>query len=223
MDVLGEILPLALGISLSPFPAIGAVLALRTSDGRRSGVTFLAGFLAGLVVLVLGAELIGGALPVPSEGEGSGVVAAAISIVLGGLLVVVAGRKLVGRPGEDEVIEAPRWMSSVATMSSAKVFGLGLALAAANPKNLLLTIAAGVVVGAADLPGRAAVLTTIAFVGIGASAVLVPVVAALVAYERILEPLDRAHDWLLRNNTTVLAVVLLVLGGKLVGDGLTKL
>ena len=47
--------------------------------------------------------------------------------------------------------------------------------------------------------------------------------ASLVARERMLEPLERAHDWLLRNNATALAVVLLVLGGKLVGDGIAKL
>jgi hypothetical protein len=48
----------------------------------------------------------------------------------------------------------------------------------------------------------------------------VPVVAYLIVGARLDPTLDRTKAWLIDNNTAVMAVLLLVLGVSLLGDGL---
>jgi hypothetical protein len=50
--------------------------------------------------------------------------------------------------------------------------------------------------------------------------VVVPVIAYAVAKERMREPLAKAKAWLEENNSTVMAVLLLVIGVTLIGKGL---
>lgn len=57
-----------------------------------------------------------------------------------------------------------------------------------------------------------------AFVGIGAAVVAAPVVAYLACGARAEDELRRAREWLTINHATVVAVLLLVIGAKLVGD-----
>ena len=55
---------------------------------------------------------------------------------------------------------------------------------------------------------------------IAALTVAVPVVAYLIAGQRLDPTLDRTKAWLIDNNTAVMAVLLLVFGVSLLGDGL---
>jgi len=97
---------------------------------------------------------------------------------------------------------------------------LGFLLAAVNPKNLLLGIAAGVAIGGAGISvGQEAVAIAI-FTVIAASTVAVPVVAYLFAADKMRGPLDRLKAWLQQNNATVMAVLILVIGVVLIGKGI---
>ena len=46
--VIGEILPFAVGVGISPVPIIAVILMLGTPRGRVNGPMFLLGWLAGL-------------------------------------------------------------------------------------------------------------------------------------------------------------------------------
>jgi hypothetical protein len=50
--------------------------------------------------------------------------------------------------------------------------------------------------------------------------VAVPVVAYLVAADRLTRPLEALHGWLLKENATIMAVLLVVIGVSLVGKGI---
>lgn len=60
-----------------------------------------------------------------------------------------------------------------------------------------------------------AIYTVIAALSVG-----VPVVAYLLAAERMRAPLGMLRSWLVHNNATVMAVLLLVLGVVLLGKGI---
>jgi hypothetical protein len=64
------------------------------------------------------------------------------------------------------------------------------------------------------------VTTVILFTLVAAATVVIPVVGYLVAGDRLDGPLDTAKTWLMDNNSTVMAVLLLVFGAVLVGDAI---
>ena len=50
-----------------------------------------------------------------------------------------------------------------------------------------------------------------------------PVIAYLVASDRMAAPLERLRTWLVHNNATIMGVLLLVIGVVLIGKGLGNL
>ncbi len=98
-------------------------------------------------------------------------------------------------------------------MNAGKGFGLGFLLAAVNPKNLLMGAGAGVTIGSAGLHRSASIVVAIlVFTLIAAASVAIPVIAYLVASKRMAGPLESLRTWLVHNNATVMAVLLLVIG-----------
>ena len=55
---------------------------------------------------------------------------------------------------------------------------------------------------------------------LAAFTVAVPIVAYLVAADRMARPLEALRTWLVRENTTVMAVLLLVIGVVMIGKGI---
>jgi hypothetical protein len=55
---------------------------------------------------------------------------------------------------------------------------------------------------------------------IAAASVAIPVIAYLVASKRMSGPLESLRGWLVQNNATVMAVLLLVIGFVLIGKGI---
>jgi threonine/homoserine/homoserine lactone efflux protein len=216
-QVIGEILPLAVGIAISPIPIIAAILMLLSPRAKGTSIGFMIGWLAGIVVAIVLSSLLSSVIP-PETG-GRSPVAGVIKIILGVLLLVLAIKQWRTRPAKGDQASLPKWMSAIDSMSAVKALWLGFLLAAANPKNLLLAIAAGVVVGGAGLTvGQMAVVIMI-FVLLAASTVLVPVFGYLIASARLAEPLDKLRQWLVDNNAVIMAVLLLVLGVALIGKG----
>src|SRR4051794_39436901 len=145
-SVVGEILPLAIGVAISPIPIIAAILMLLSPKAKSTSVAFLLGWIVGIVVAVVAFTLLSSLLP-QDEAGGPSVVAGVIKIVLGVLLLLVAGWQWRGRPAKGEQAALPKWMSAIDSMTAAKGFVLGSLLAAVNPKNLILAASAGLIVG----------------------------------------------------------------------------
>ena len=216
-QVIGEILPLAVGIAISPIPIIAAILMLLSPRAKGTSIGFMIGWLAGIVVAIVLSSLLSSVIP-PATG-GRSPVAGVIKIILGGLLLVLAIKQWRTRPAKGNQASLPKWMSAIDAMSAVKALGLGFLVAAANPKNLLLAIAAGVIVGGAGLTVGQLAVVIIIFVLLAASTVLVPVFGYLIASARLAGPLDKLRQWLVDNNAVIMAVLLLVLGVALIGKG----
>jgi threonine/homoserine/homoserine lactone efflux protein len=116
-------------------------------------------------------------------------------------------------------------MKAIDTMTAVKGVGLGFVLSAVNPKNLIMAAGAGVVIGGtgAGLDTSAQVVSIAVFTVIAAASVAVPVIAYLLASDRMAEPLEQMRHWLVRENAVVMAVLLLVIGVAMIGKGLGDL
>ncbi|WP_353055910.1 GAP family protein [Leucobacter sp. CX42] len=219
--MIGDILPLALGIAISPLPIIATILMLLAPNARASSVGFMTGWLAGIVVAVVAFTLLSSVLPTSGAG-GGGTLAAIVKIIVGALLVLLAVKHWLGRPKDGSEPELPKWMSALDSMSPVRAGLLAFALAAVNPKNLLLAVSAGLIIGAGVTPA-AQISGVVVFVVIAGSTVVAPVVAFLVASKKLAAPLESLRVWLVHNNSTIMAVLLLVMGMSVIGKGLAAL
>ena len=217
----GEVLPLAVGIAISPIPIIAAILMLLSPRARSTSVGFLIGWVAGIIVAVVVFTVVSSVLPAPDDSQPAPV-AGVIKLILGLLLVLLAVRQWRSRPKAGERAELPKWMSAIDSMTFGKALGLGFLLSAVNPKNLLMAASAGVFIGAAALAVGQIVVVVIIFTLIAACTVLVPVVAYLVAADRMAAPLRSLREWLGDHNAAIMAVLLLVIGVSMVGKGLAS-
>jgi hypothetical protein len=218
--VIGEILPLSVGIAIGPLAIIAAVLMLLSPQARSTSLGFLAGWVIGITVAVVSFTLLSLMLPEQDSGSSSSVVGV-VKLILGGLLLLLAVLQWRGRPAEGETAELPKWMSAIDSMTAVKALGLGFLLAAVNPKNLLLAASAGVIIGSAALSLRQAVAVVTIYVVLAACTVLIPVSAYLLASARMSSPLDEFGTWLVDNSNAIMTVLFLVLGVAMIGKGIS--
>jgi threonine/homoserine/homoserine lactone efflux protein len=219
--VIGDILPLALGVAISPIPIIAAILMLLSPNARTTGVGFLGGWIAGVVIAIVAFTLLSTVLP-ESDSGASHPVKGTIRLVLGLLLILLAAKQWRARPRGQAAPALPKWMSAIDTMTPVKGLGLGVALSALNPKNLIMAAGAGIAIGDSNLDSSQTVVVIVVYTVIAASTVAVPVIGYLVAAGRMAEPLESLRGWLVRENTVVMAILLLVIGVVMIGKGIAS-
>lgn len=212
-----EAAALALGIAASPFPIIPAVLLLFTDRPRAAAFAFLTTWFAAIALVVTAFALLSGAI---ATSDAPPAWLAWVRIVAGVALVAFAIQKWVTRSSAKQI---PGWMQTLqeATPRSAAV--LALLLSIANPKVVLLAVAGGIDIGGTDALLRQHGMAILAFSAIASISVAAPILAFAIAGPRVLGPLSRIKDWLLRNNTAVLVIVFLVLGALLISNGIADL
>ena len=218
-EVIGGILPLALGIAISPIPIIAAILMLLSPKAKGTSVGFMIGCVLGIVVAVVVFTLLASIIP-EQDPDAAKPIAGVIKLLLGAGLLFLALKQWRGRPKAGEAAALPKWMSAIDSMTTMRGAVLGFLLSAVNPKNLLMAAGAGVLIGTAGLSGGEITLVIVIFVIIAACSVAVPVIAYLLASEKMAGPLESLRGWLVQNNATVMAVLLLVIGVVLIGKGI---
>ncbi|MBN9630862.1 MAG: GAP family protein [Actinobacteria bacterium] len=220
-SAIGDTLPLALGIAISPIPIIAAILMLLSPKARGTSVGFLIGWVLGIVVAVVVFTLLSGLIPT-ADASAAKPIAGTIKIVLGALLLLLALRQWRSRPKNGEAAALPKWMGAIDSMTAGRGFVLAFILAAVNPKNLLLAAGAGVAIGTAGLSAGSTTVVIVVFVLVACCSVAIPVIGYLVAANALRGPLDSLRGWLVQNNATVMAVLLLVIGVVLIGKGIAS-
>jgi hypothetical protein len=219
---IGDVLGLAAGVAVSPLPIVAMILLLATPQGRANGALFGVGWLAGLAVL--GAVVL--ALAGPADASSGGEPAAWtgwLKLLLGVLALLLAARQWRGRPAEGAEPEMPKWMAGLDRVRPSGALGLGALLSAVNPKNGGLTIAAAATIAGAGLAGGDQAVVLAVFVLVGSLGVLAPLVVYLVGGEHAARTLDTWKTWAAGHNAAIMAVLFLVFGFKLVGDGIAVL
>lgn len=218
-NAIGDILPLALGVAISPIPIIAVILMLLSPKARTNGPAFLVGWVAGLAVVSIVVTVLSGNAGLGSGGGGS-TVGSLIKILLGLLLVGLAIRDFRNRPRPGEQPPLPGWMRAIDSVTTVKALGIAVLLSAVNPKNLSLTVAAAVTIAQEGLSTASAAFALVLFVVIASLSIAVPVALYILGGSSAKRALDGLRTWLNANNATVMAVLLLVIGVVLFGKGL---
>lgn len=222
-EAIGLTLGQAVGVAISPIPVVAVILMLFSPRARMNGPAFVAGWIAGLtmvatlVLILINLDLIGGDNNSPSDAAGL------IKVLLGTGLMYLAVAQWQKRPKPGEEAVLPKWMSAIDSFTPARAFGLGTLLSGLNPKNLGLTIAVTMTIAQMGLANGEEVGALVVFVLIGSATVLAPVAYYLLAGASAERTLATMKDWLGENNHTVMAVLFLVLGAKVLGDGISIL
>lgn len=206
---------MAVGVALSPLPIIAVILMLFTPRARINGLSFVAGWFVGLIV-------VGGVVLVVGGQAGAGPASTAAGVVrltLGVLLLSMGIRDWRNRPKEGEETPMPRWMTAVDSFGPGKAAGLAALLSGLNPKNLLLTAAAAASVAELGLSTGQEVSWLVIYAVLASVTVAAPVVVFVSLGDRADSILGSWKSWLVQNNTVVMAVLLLIIGVKLIGDG----
>ena len=219
-NAVGQLLPIAIGIAVSPLPIVAVVLMLATPRGRANGPAFVLAWVVGLAVVTTVVVLLAGDDATDDAGAPATWVSW-VKLLLGLGLLAIGVRQWMHRPRGDEVAELPTWMRALDDFTWPKAAGAGLVLSAANPKNLLLAVAGGAVIAQSGLSAGAEAGTIAIFVAIATIGVAAPVVVSLAMGSRSRAVLDELRDWMARNNATIMAVLLLVIGIKLIGDAIS--
>lgn len=216
---IGQVIPLGIGVALSPLPVIAIILILNTSRGRVTGVSFFAGWvlaLAGLgAVVLIAADEVGA-----SESGGPATWVSVVKAVLGVLLILVAWQQWQARPRDGDEPVLPGWMQKVETFTPGKAAAVAAGFAAVKPKNLLLTIAAAGGIAQSGAGAGEEALALLAFVAIASLGLGVPVAIRVLMRDRSERILADMRDWMVQENTTIVAVICLVIAAKLIGDAI---
>ena len=207
---------LAMGVALSPFPLVAAIAAAGADD-PATGPSFAAGWVAGLGALAALLLLAAGEID-PTNLTPD----AWVQIVVGAALLLAALAKWRKRARGGDATAPPRWMASL-DGGGARAFGIGAALAGANPKNLALATAGAAVVHYHGLFGREAVAAALAFVALGSFSVLGIVLLAASGGRRVAGALEALKRFMLRHNNLILTLVFAVIGAKVLWNGLAAL
>jgi threonine/homoserine/homoserine lactone efflux protein len=204
-------------VAISPVPIIAIVLTLGTPRARSNGPAFAVGWVAGLAIV--GAAMVALASG-NSEADDGGpeTWVSILKLILGVLFLLLAVRTWRGRPRPGQQAAMPKWMQAIDTFTTGKSLGFGVLLSGVNPKNLALTIAAAVAIAQTGISGGEAAGALAIFILVGSLSIVAPVAIYFLVGAKAAAILDELKTWMAIHNAAIMAVLLLVLGAKLIGD-----
>jgi Sap, sulfolipid-1-addressing protein len=218
-EAIGQILPLAVGVALSPVPIIAIILMLGTPRARSNGPAFALGWLVGLT-LAGGVMLVIASGSAQEDGGGPATWVSVLKLVVGVLFLLLAARTWHGRPRAGQEAAMPRWMRAIDRFTAVRSLVFGVVLSAVNPKNLALTIAAAAAIAQTGISTGEEIGALAVFIAIASLTILAPVVLYLALGARATAILEDVKGWMAAHNAAIMTVLLLVLGVKLIGDAI---
>src|SRR5262249_51490071 len=139
---IGEILPLAIGVALSPLPIMAVIVMLIATQKQRNAVAFVTGWALGaflecalVTFLAVGATL-------QTSAAHRTRLAAIAQVLIGVITLALAVTQWRTRPAPGAVPKLPRWMQALNRLNAATSLGFGALYVGANVKNVPLIISA---------------------------------------------------------------------------------
>ncbi|MCA9877306.1 MAG: GAP family protein, partial [Thermomicrobiales bacterium] len=195
------------------------ILILTRTQSARPGYIFLAGWVTGLILLVILPSL------VIMEGlrrlmGASSRLPAWAWFVLGGTLLVAAGLSLQNRARELESAGESRWSGVITNGGRGRLFGFGATLSLASLRNVILLAAAVALISNASLTFPGVLIAAGLFLLASSLGVLAPLLVYLLGGERSTTLLQTGGAWLQRNLVWVKIIVLAAIGAGMLLHGL---
>ena len=219
-QAIGEMLPFAVGIAISPIPIVAIVLMLGTRNAKVDSLSFLVGWLGAMALAgVILLSIAGGADPTDNGAPADWV--SWLKLVLGVVLVGLALKQWMNRPAADEEPPMPKWMDAVQEFTPAKSVGLGVVVSVVNPKNLILIVGGAAAIAQTEVSGTDQAIAWVIFMAIATIGVAAPIVIYFTMGEKAEHILADLKTWMARNNAAIMAVILVIIGVKLIGDAIS--
>ncbi len=211
MSELPSLLPLAVGMAISPLPIVAVVAILLSARGRTAAPAYTGAFLlVTLAVIGVGAATSAGA-SAASHGAGGKIVVLVLTALLTVGFTAFAVVSWRGRPKPGTAPVAPGWLAAVDAITPARAAGLGVLMAATNSKNLPLELKGGALLGAAHLPVAVTVLLCVALAVAGSLALVLPTLLGATGLPAVVSALRRLKDEMIAHNAVIMTVLFAVL------------
>ncbi len=214
-----DVFLLGIGIALNPAAVIAIILILTRTRNARTGVLFLAGWITGLLLLVI--------LPSLLIMEGLRRLMGASAwlpgwswLLLGGVFLAAAFLSLKDRARELDLGAEPRWASLIANGSGGRIFGVGATLSLASLRNVVLLAAAVALISHASLGLSGVLVAAGVFLLASSLGVLAPLLVYLFGGAGAATRLETGGAWLQRNLVWVKIIVLAAVGLGMLVHGL---
>jgi hypothetical protein len=123
-NIVGDLLPLALVVTVSPINIVTAILLLFSKRPIANAAIYLLGFVLGVAAVLSGITAVADAIGI-SPGSERSQGASALLLVLGLVLIVVGVRKVSPRRGLDQEPDQPRWMKGIGDFGAGRSFLVG--------------------------------------------------------------------------------------------------
>jgi threonine/homoserine/homoserine lactone efflux protein len=221
-DAIGQILLFGVAVGLSPLPIIAVVLMLATPRARSNGPAFLVGWIVGLAIVGTIVMLATSGASASDDGEPATWVGI-VKLALGLLLFALGIKQWRGRPKHGQTPDPPKWMKSVDHFTPPKALAMGAVLSGVNPKNLLMTVAAAAAIAETGISTGDEFVALAIFIAVGTIGVAAPLAIYFALGTRSKDVLDGINRFLAANNAVIMAVLILLIGVKLIGDGISGL
>lgn len=222
MAELGDLLPIAVGIVVSPLEIVAVVALLATTRGRSNGSAFAGAYIA-VGVAVTAVAVVGARGATRGNDEAHRTLTTVLAAGLAVVFLVLAVLAWRGRPRGGRDPSPPRWLAAVDTMTPVLAAGLGLVLAATDGKNIGLQLRAGSVIDGLDAGVGVLLAVAVAFALISGLGVLVPVVVAVARPVSALRWLTALRDDLVRHASVIMTVLFAVLAAVQAGHVVEQL
>lgn len=216
---IGDTIPLAIGLALSPFAIVTGIVLLLGQKGRLKTMFFALGWLVAILVIAAIALVV---VDVADAAYTDDEVTSGVNVVQLIFAVLFLALALVSwlRRPRDNAPPKSKLLDRLDGLSILGALGIGLAQGFVVIKNLPLALGAGARFGEAGLAGPAAVTALIVFAVVASLGVLIPLAVAVFTGSRLAPALQRTREWIEANMTSITVVVLLILGGYFLGQGI---
>lgn len=213
MNDLHTLVPLAMGMVISPLPIVAVVAILLAPRGRSWALVYIATFtLVSVVVIAIGA--LGAAGASKASGDDSRIVSVVLGVLLTLGFAIFAAISWHGRPRHGEPAVAPSWLAAIDGVTPAAAAGPGFVMAAANSKNIPLALKAGSIIGEARLAPLAAAALCLAVAIAGSLLLIIPALITLTGSARVHSALESLKTQLVEHNAAMMTVLFAILAAN---------
>jgi len=235
-ELILALVPVALGVVLSPLAIMALVAVLLSRDARMNGITYLIGWFLGLGGLMTLCLWLFPLLAVHELGEPP-LWVPIVRVLLGLFLIGSAvwvyrkGRahiaQMAAASSPREVVAAspqlPGWLHSVESFRPGRTLLLGLGLFVLNPVDASCAILAALDISLSDVDRSTGLWVAVVFVIIGTLPIALPVLYVVVRGADAQPLLDRVRTWIAGNTHVLNAALLLVIGALQLEKGISAL
>ncbi len=217
-SAVGPVVPLAVGVAISPLPVMAVIMILFTPNARRNGPAFLLGWVLGLVVVT--ALVLVVFSPANFSHRGPTRFASIVHLALGVLLLVLGFRRWRNRPAPGETPTPPKWIAKLNEFGPWQCLGIGAMLTGLNPKNTVLSLSSAASVAQAELSAPKSVGVIAIYVVIASVTIAAPVGLLIFAPKQADHVLTAWRAELVAHGPAVGVTLFVVFGALLVGKGI---